>query len=53
VARALEMGVWAYPAGSGPVHDAVMLGPPFTISEAEIDEIVTVLDRAINAAAAS
>jgi adenosylmethionine-8-amino-7-oxononanoate aminotransferase len=52
VGRALEMGVWVYPAGSGPVHDAVMLGPPFTISEAEIDQIVTVLGAAIEAAAA-
>lgn len=53
VARALERGVWVYPAGSGPVRDAVMLGPPFVITESEIDQIVTTLHAAIDDAAAA
>ncbi len=54
VREALERDVWVYPAGSGdPVHDAVMLGPPFTITEAEIDRLVDVLAASIDAAVAS
>ena len=48
-----ERGVWVYPAGSGPVRDAVMLGPPFVITESEIDQIVTTLHAAIDDAAAA
>ena len=48
VAAALEHDLWVYPAGSGPVHDAIIVAPPFTISDAEIDQLVgtlrTVLD---------
>ncbi len=52
-AEALQRGVWVYPAGGGdPVQDALLLGPPFTISDAEIDQIIDVLPDAITAAAA-
>jgi adenosylmethionine-8-amino-7-oxononanoate aminotransferase len=48
VAAALEHDLWVYPAGSGPVRDAIIVAPPFTISDAEIDQLVgtlrTVLD---------
>lgn len=40
VAAALARDLWVYPAGSGPVADAVMVAPPFVISEAECDELV-------------
>ena len=54
VREALARDVWVYPAGSGdPVQDAVMLGPPFTITEAEIDRLVDVLAAALDAAVAS
>lgn len=54
VREALARDLWVYPAGSGdPVQDAIMLGPPFTISDADCDRLVTVLARAIDAAAAS
>jgi adenosylmethionine-8-amino-7-oxononanoate aminotransferase len=53
-AEALRRDVWVYPAGSGdPIQDAVMIGPPFTITEAEIDAIVTCLRESIDAAAAA
>jgi len=50
VAECLARDVWVYPAGSGPVRDAVMLGCPFTISDAEIDQLVTTLKAGIEAA---
>ena len=50
--EALERGVWLYPAGSGPVvQDGTLVGPPFTVTESHIDQIVTVLAAAIDAAA--
>jgi len=52
VGEALSRDVWIYPAGSGPVHDAVMMGPPFTITEPEMDQLVSVLAASIDAAAA-
>ena len=54
VQESLAEGVWVYPAGSGPLaQDAVMLGPGFTITEDELDEIVTKVGRAVDRAAAS
>jgi adenosylmethionine-8-amino-7-oxononanoate aminotransferase len=53
IGEALRRDVWVYPAGSGPVHDAVMLGPPFVVTADEIDTIVGVLAEAISAAAVS
>jgi adenosylmethionine-8-amino-7-oxononanoate aminotransferase len=54
VAEALQRGTWVYPSGSGdPVQDAVMAGPPFTITDAEIDELVACLREAVDSAAAS
>ena len=53
VRECLARDVWVYPAGSGPVDDAVMIGCPFTISEAELELLVDVLRTAIDAAAAA
>ncbi|HAP75775.1 MAG TPA: hypothetical protein DCR14_06795 [Acidimicrobiaceae bacterium] len=50
VAAALERNLWVYPAGSGPVADAVMVAPPFTITADEMDTLVATLRDAIDAA---
>jgi adenosylmethionine-8-amino-7-oxononanoate aminotransferase len=40
VQAAMERDMWVYPAGSGPVQDAVMIAPPFVVTHDEIDHIV-------------
>jgi len=45
----MKRGVWVYPAGDGHVPDALLIGPPFTITDAEMDRVVTVVDESINA----
>lgn len=50
VTEALARGLWVYPGGSGaPVADAVLVAPPFIVTEHEIDRIVTILREAIDA----
>ena len=51
--EAIERGVWVYPCGSGPVTDALLIGPPFTITDDHVETIVEVTGEAIDAAAAS
>ena len=51
-AAALRHGVWFYAGGTGPVRDIVMIGPPFTLSEAQVEQIVTALAAAIDEATA-
>lgn len=51
-AAALRHGVWLYAGGTGPVRDIVMIGPPFTLSEAQLEQIVTALAAAIDEATA-
>jgi adenosylmethionine-8-amino-7-oxononanoate aminotransferase len=53
VRECLARDMWIYPAGSGPVRDAVMIGCPFTVTEGEIELIVDTLRTAIDAAAAA
>lgn len=53
VAEALARDVWVYPAGSGPVHDGLLLGCPFVVSEEEITIMVDVIAEAIDATIAS
>jgi adenosylmethionine-8-amino-7-oxononanoate aminotransferase len=53
VQECLARDVWIYPAGSGPVRDAVMIGCPFTINEGEVELIVETLAAAISASAAA
>ncbi len=48
----LQKGVFFYPAGSGEAQDIVLLGPPFTITEDEIDMLGSVLEQSIDLAAA-
>ncbi|MGH7756307.1 MAG: aminotransferase class III-fold pyridoxal phosphate-dependent enzyme, partial [Vulcanimicrobiaceae bacterium] len=48
---AFERGLIVYAAGEGAteIHrDQILLGPPFIISEVEIDELVTLLDDTLN-----
>jgi adenosylmethionine-8-amino-7-oxononanoate aminotransferase len=49
VRECLANDLWVYPAGSGPVQDAVMLGPPLVIEEAEVEVLVERLVAAIEA----
>ena len=51
VPAALERGLWVYPAGSGPVAEAVIVAPPFTITADEMDDLVTTLRAALDAVA--
>ncbi|MFH1079915.1 MAG: aspartate aminotransferase family protein [Pseudomonadota bacterium] len=49
-ARAFEKGLVTYPGGGGADGirgDHSLLAPPFTITEAQIDEMVTILDKTI------
>ena len=52
MAAGLERGVFFYPGGSGIAQDCVMLGPPFTITSADLDLMVGTLEDAIDAAVA-
>ncbi len=52
-AQGLRRGVFYYAAGSGPVQDAMLLGPPFIINGEDIDTMVSVLVESIDAAVSS
>lgn len=49
VQAALARDMWVYPAGSGPVQDAVMVAPPFVVTDDEIDQIVDRLRASLDA----
>lgn len=53
IAEALSRDVWIYPAGSGPVPSAVMIAPPFVITDDEIDQLVGTTRAALDAVSAS
>jgi adenosylmethionine-8-amino-7-oxononanoate aminotransferase len=53
VGAGLRHGVFVYPAGAGAARDAILLGPPFTIADDEIDLLVAAIPRAIDDAAAA
>jgi adenosylmethionine-8-amino-7-oxononanoate aminotransferase len=52
VAAGFAHGAFFYPGGAGAAQDVIVLGPPFTISESEIDLLVTALAKSIDAAVA-
>src|SRR2546427_11218899 len=52
VAEGIRRGVFFYPGGSGEAQDVIMLGPPFIITESEIETLVGVLEESIDAAVA-
>ena len=49
VAEALRRGVWVYPAGDGNVPDALLVGPPFTITDVEMHRLTRVVAESISA----
>jgi len=51
LAGALRRGVFVYPASPGAGRDAILLGPPFTIGDDELDLLVEALPGAIDDAA--
>lgn len=53
VGEALERDCWIYPAGCGGVPDALLMGPPFTVTEGEIDRLVGICAASIEAAVVS
>jgi adenosylmethionine-8-amino-7-oxononanoate aminotransferase len=48
---ALDNGVWIYPSGSGVFDDAVMFGPPFTVEERHLNQMVSTTRQAIDTVA--
>lgn len=51
VGEALARDMWVYPAGSGPtVNDGLLFAPPMVVDEAQIDRMVDVTRRSIDAA---
>ena len=50
VAAGFSEGVFFYPSGIEPARDAVMLGPPFIIGDAEVELLASVLENAIDSA---
>ncbi len=52
VAAGLSNGVFFYPGGAGAAQDVIVLGPPFTVTESELDVMVTALVKSIDGAVA-
>ena len=52
VAEALRRDVWVYPAGSGPVPSAVMIAPPFVITDDELEHVIDILRGSLDTVAA-
>src|SRR5262245_16107249 len=52
VAAGFAHGAFFYPGGAGASQDVIVLGPPFTVSESELDLLVTALLKSIDAAVA-
>jgi adenosylmethionine-8-amino-7-oxononanoate aminotransferase len=53
VEAGIERGVFFYPGGTGEIRDVVCFGPPFVVTEAELDTMVAVLREAVDAAIGS
>ena len=49
VAEALRRGVFFYGGGTGEARDIIVVGPPFTIDDGDLDQIVTTLRDAVDA----
>lgn len=48
VAKGLDKGVFFYGGGTGDVRDVICMGPPFVVSEAELDQIVDTLAQCVD-----
>jgi adenosylmethionine-8-amino-7-oxononanoate aminotransferase len=53
VTEALSRDCWIYPAGSAPVPDGLLFGPPFTVTDEELTRIVEITAASIDAAVAT
>jgi adenosylmethionine-8-amino-7-oxononanoate aminotransferase len=53
VAAAMERNCWIYPAGCAGVPDALLFGPPFTISDDELETVVAITAESIDAGLAA
>ncbi|HEV2364917.1 MAG TPA: aminotransferase class III-fold pyridoxal phosphate-dependent enzyme [Caulobacteraceae bacterium] len=49
VREALRRGVFYYPGGTGPVRDILVMGPPFTVSDAQVEQMADTLADSIDA----
>jgi adenosylmethionine-8-amino-7-oxononanoate aminotransferase len=52
VAAGLAHGSFFYPGGTDPARDVITLGPPFIITDEDIEHLVTSLEAAIDSAVA-
>lgn len=52
VAEGLKDGVFFYSGGTGTVRDIICVGPAFTVTDSELDQIADTLKRAIDRAVA-
>lgn len=48
IGAGMANGAFFYPGGTGPVRDIIALGPPYIITENEIDQMVSLLEKSIN-----
>ena len=52
VAAGLGNGAFFYPGGAGTAQDVICVGPPFTISDPELDQLVATLAKSVDDAVA-
>ncbi len=52
VGAGMANGAFFYPGGTGPVRDIITLGPPYVITDGEVDQMVSILEKSIDAAVA-
>ncbi|MEE2777630.1 MAG: aminotransferase class III-fold pyridoxal phosphate-dependent enzyme [Acidobacteriota bacterium] len=50
VSAGIAEGAFFYPSGTDPARDIVTLGPPFTVSESELDDLAAILEKSIDTA---
>jgi len=48
IGRGLKEGVFFYGGGTGTIRDVVCFGPPFTVSESQLDRIVDTFVTSVN-----
>lgn len=53
VGEALDRDCWIYPAGCAGVPDALLFGPPYTVSDDELAAMVSIAVESVDAAVAS
>ena len=48
VGKGIAKGIFFYPGGTGEVRDIICLGPPFTLTESEMETIASVLTECVD-----